>query len=143
MLAVEIPEQLVVPVLKRHVAGVPIARSIQAQRAGGDDSAVAGWWPGLDLPGHGLGGIEAEGVEVEDAHVRLIAPVGDRSGRPVDLDGPVIAARGFRRTRGLRVRRVCRGKDGQAGGGKCHTDNPGEFRPPAKVDHIILHYSEI
>src|SRR5215470_6284945 len=75
LFAVEVPEQLVVPVGQGHVAGVAVAVAVQCQRAGCGNGAVTGRRPRLDLPGHRLAGVKAEGIEVERTHVWLVAPV--------------------------------------------------------------------
>src|SRR6266516_5047631 len=90
LFAVEIPEQLVVPVRQRHIAGVASAVTVQQQPAGCGNGAVTGRRPRLDLPGHRLGWVKAEGVEVERTHMWLVAPVSHRHCGMVDLDGAVV-----------------------------------------------------
>jgi hypothetical protein len=79
------------PIRQRLVAGAAIAVVVQGQRALVDDGAVTGWRPRLDLPGDGLARIKAEGIKVEDTHMRLIAGIGHRSTGIVDLHGAVVA----------------------------------------------------
>jgi hypothetical protein len=100
MLAGERPEELVMPVRQRLIAGAAIAAAVQCQRALVDNSAVAGWRPRLDLPGHGLARIKAEGIKVEDTYMRLITRIGHRRSRIVDLDGAVVARGGRLRLAG-------------------------------------------
>jgi hypothetical protein len=83
------------PVRQRLVAGAAIAVGVQGQRALVDNGAVTGWRPRLDLPGDGLARVKAEGIQVEDTHVRLIARIGHRSSGIVDLDGAVVTGYGL------------------------------------------------
>ena len=78
MLAGERPEELVMPVRQRLVAGPAITGTVQRQRALIDNGAVTGRRPRLDLPGHGLAPVKTEGVKIKDANVRLVTPVGHR-----------------------------------------------------------------
>ena len=63
------------PVRQRLVAGPAITGTVQRQRALIDNRAVAGRRPRLDLPGYGLAGVKSEGIKIEDANMRLVAPV--------------------------------------------------------------------
>ena len=72
--------------------------------------------------------VKAEGVQVEDTDVRLVAPVGHRRGRAVDLDGAVVALR-------LRACPWSCERNGQAGSHKHHTEKDGEIRTPCNGGH--------
>src|SRR5215831_20991501 len=104
MFAAEIPEELVMPVRQRLVAGEPVARAIQGNRALINDGAVASWRPRLDFPGHRLIRVEIEGIKVKQAHMRLIALVGHRGRGAVDLDIAIVTRRGLAMTRRARDR---------------------------------------
>src|SRR5262249_28281578 len=67
-----------------------------------DSLAVTGWRPRRDPPGHRLERVKVERGEVEDADMRLVARVVDRSSRLVYLDIAVVTGNrrlGFTRTR--------------------------------------------
>jgi hypothetical protein len=102
MFAGERPEELVMPVRQRLVAGAAIAGAVQCQRALVDNGAVTGWRPRLDLPGHGLARVESEGIKVKDTYMRLITRVGHWSSGIADLDRAVVTLLG---RRGLAVAR--------------------------------------
>jgi hypothetical protein len=112
------------PVGQRHVASVAIAATVQDQRAGCHNGAVTGRRPRLNLPGNGLGRVKGKGVEVENAHVRLVARVGHRCGGVVDLDGTVVAV-----LDGSGCTRRREGK-GQAGNHKRNAGKDSEPRTP-------------
>jgi hypothetical protein len=58
----ERPEELVMPVWQRLVTGAAITGAVQYQSALINNSAVTGWRPRPDLPGHGLARVKAEGI---------------------------------------------------------------------------------
>jgi hypothetical protein len=84
------------PVRQRLVAGAAIAGAVQCQRALVDNGTVAGWRPRLDLPGHGLARVEAEGIKVKHTDMWLITRVGHWSSGIVDLDRAVVTLLGGR-----------------------------------------------
>lgn len=134
MLTGEIPEELVMPVRQRLVAGEAVARAVKRNRALVDYAAVAGRRPRLDCPGHRLAGVEIEGIKVKHAYVRLIALVAHRGGGAVDLDIAVVALRGLAMTRGTRDRLRARAghpeRQGQAGRGHHRADRKAKFNTP-------------
>ena len=144
MLTGERPEELVMPVRQRLVAGPAITGAVQRQRALIDNGAVTGRRPRLDLPGHGLARVKAEGVKIKDAHVRLVTPVGHRRGGIVDLHGAVVTVH---RGRGLTVIRWSRHcararagrpkRKGDAGGDQRRTGNEGEISTPGNKGHSM------
>jgi hypothetical protein len=89
MLAGKRPEELVMPVRQRLIAGAAIAGTVQRQRALVDNRAVTGRRPRLDLPGHGLARVKSEGVKVKDTYVRLVTPVSRRGGGIVIFTVPL------------------------------------------------------
>jgi len=144
MLAGERPEELVMPVRQRLVAGPAITGTVQRQRALIDNGAVTGRRPRLDLPGHGLAWVKTEGVKIKDAHVRLITPVSHRGGGIVDLHGAVVAVhRGRGLTVTLRSRRWPRARGGRperqghARSDQCRTGNEGEISTPRNRGHSM------
>jgi hypothetical protein len=144
MLAGKRPEELVMPVRQRLVAGPAIAGAVQHQRALIDNGAVAGRRPRLDLPGHGLAGVKSEGVKIEDANMRLVTPVGHRGGGIVDLHGAVVTVhhgRGLTVTRRSRHRPRARAgrpeRKGDAGSDQRRTGNEGEISTPGNKGHSM------
>jgi hypothetical protein len=129
-------------VRQRHVAGESIPAAVQCQRPRGDNAPVPGRRPRLDLPGHRLSRIKPEGIEVEDAHMRLVSRVGHRRAGTMDLDGAIVTfPRGWAvpTARGdggaaVRARRCLRARSGErqyqrcsdqgSGGKKCELDMP-------------------
>jgi hypothetical protein len=145
MLAGERPEELVMPVRQRLVAGAAIAGTVQRQRALVDNGAVTGWRPRLDLPGHGLARVESEGVKVEDTNMRLVTPVSHRGGGIMDLHGAVVTVH---RGRGLTVTRRSRHwprarvgrpeRQSHAGSNQRRTGNEGEkISTPGNKGHSM------
>jgi hypothetical protein len=144
MLAGKRPEELVMPVRQRLVAGAAIAGTVECQRALIDNGAVAGWRPRLDLPGNGLARVKTEGVKIKDADVRLVTPVSHRGGGIVDLHGAVVTGH---RGRGLTVtrrsRRRPRARSGRperqshAGSDQRRTGNEGELSTPGNKGHLM------
>ena len=127
------------PIGQRHIAGKASAAAVQCQHARCDHRAITGRRPRLDLPGHRLARVKVEGVEIEDAHMRLVARVCHRCRGVVDLDITVVAGyggRGFGATHswrrdGTRPRerqRQCRSH-------QCRTDGGGEPRRPGDGGH--------
>ena len=144
MLTGERPEELVMPVRQRLVAGPAITGTVQRQRALIDNGAVTGRRPRLNLPGHGLAWVKTEGVKIKDANVRLVTPVGHRGGGIVDLHGAVVAVH---RGRGLTVTRRSRRwprarggrpkRKGDAGGDQRRTGSEGEVGTPGNKGHSM------
>src|SRR5215467_9882977 len=145
MLAGERPEELVMPVRQRLVAGAAPAGAVQCQRALIDNGPVTGRRPRLDLPGHGLARVKTEGVKIKDANVRLVTPVSHRGGGIVDLHGAVVAGH---RGRGLAVTRRSRHwprarvgrpkRQSHAGSDQRRTGNEGETSTPENKGHSML-----
>jgi hypothetical protein len=144
MLAGKRPEQLVMPVRQRLVAGAAITGTVQRQRALAGNGAVAGRRPRLDLPGHGLARVETEGVKIKDANMRLVTPVSHRGGGIVDLHGAVVTVhrgRGLTVTRGSRYwPRARAGRpecQSHAGSDQRRTGNEGELSTPGNKGHLM------
>src|SRR5262249_17811654 len=144
MLAGERPEELVMPVRQRLVAGAAIAGAVQCQRALIDNGAVTGWRPGLDLPGDGLARVKSEGVKVKDTNVRIVTPVSPRGGGIVELHGAVVTVH---RGRVLPVPRRSRNRprgragrperQGQTSSNQRRTGNEGEISTPGNKGHSM------
>jgi len=94
VLAVEVPQQLVVAVGHRHVRGTAVAVTVEGDRPGrGVRAFGAGGRHVDDLPVRLLKAVEEEGVEIERAHMRLVLDQFLPGLRVMDLDGAVVAGR--------------------------------------------------
>ena len=144
MLTGERPEELVMPVRQRLVAGAAIAGTVQCHRALTGNAAVTGGRPRLDLPGDGLARVKSKGVKVKDTNMRFVTPVSHCGCGIVDFHGAVVT---IHRSRGLTVTRRSRhrprGRAGRperqthAGGEQCRAGHESETSTPGIKGHSM------
>ena len=142
MLTGERPEELVMPVRQRLIAGAAITAAVECQCALIDNGAVTGRRPRLDLPGHGLARVKSESVKIEDTNMRLVTPISHRGRGIVNLHGAVVAVRrGWGLTVPLQIRhwpraRVgCSERQSHAGSDQRRTSSEREISRPKNKGH--------